>query len=1589
MSSVDTEISETQSDRVAEDSPQHLVENRATSSTTTAGSAAALVKSRTSRERTQKNKLNRINELKTLICKSVSKKLSQYENLFSASEKNDVNVLESHLAVLDHDGNELLSLYEELCSLVDNKIDEAIKTLYVEFQQEREDNVALINAQLDKIDQLEEEAQAAAAAEADEEITRLMNELQERKRRQAEARRLFEQKQGTPRSPLRNVDVDLSSVTTPSETQTRPYTAPIVNYGLETSPPMTPRQSVTLHQPVEVLTSNPTNADTGLSVVSKLAEAITASMKETKRSVIEPSIFYGDVLEFNDWETDFDDFLEAENITGVRQLRILKKYVSGEAKKCVSGFLMSNTTDGYDDARSYLRERYGKKMNLARQFKKKLLEWPKIQPRDGHSLQEFADFLAHCNSATKSVPQLKSLDDPDQNLALMEKLPDWLKIKWKYRIADYEERNDCFPGFSTFAEFIIKEAKATNILSDQSSRDRYTHTNRGSQLDGKPRKVKNFKTTSENQESRTCLYCGKNNHSTDCCYDLVKMSYVKTIEWVNSKRLCYSCAREGHRSTACPNKATCRKCKKQHPTILHKTKEDWNTAKQETTAAKAGSTATQQHSAPTPSTQGNKPEERRPETYVNVKNTKSRAENFSMVVPVYVSTDASNEVLVYALLDNQSDACYITQDIASEISPTHNTEKVSVSTMIGTKEQMMKRYQGIHIRSFTNSERTTIAAYEQQQIPCERHQIPSNVNTERLAHIAQIRKQLPPPLDVPIGLLIGSDCPEALAPIDHIIGAKGEPFAMKTMLGWTVCGATTGKSNLRSLKTHTRKDNEILKLLERDFNDSEGEKLSQDDFKFLDILQQETTRDCEGSYILPLPFKQEIELPCNKPQATKRLNQLIQKLKTNEEYKAEYCKFMNKLIRNGHAERVPETENVTPGKVWYIPHFGVFHPKKKKLRVVFDASAKYNGLSLNDTLLQGPDLMNSLVGILLRFRREEIAICCDIESMFYNFYVPEPQRDYLRFLWINDTTELVEEYRMTVHLFGAKSSPAVATFALRKLATDHKDRSRKAVEFLCDDFYVDDGITSLGTVKEAISLIKDTTDICSQGNVRLHKFISNNREVMNAIPSSERSESTQKIDLNKDKLPNERTLGMQWNVETDCFEFNLNIESKPATKRGILSTIAQVYDPLGLVGPFILRGKQILQKVTSSTQPWDAPVSAEEKIEWEKWLDDLKQLENFHIERWMRAEDMVVKTTQIHVFSDASLKGYGACCYLRQVGQNGQVHTALLFAKSRVAPLKPVTIPRLELQAAVTAVRIHKIVVKELRMKIDGVYFWCDSQVVLGYISNESKRFHMYVANRVHEIHQHSSPSQWNYVTTQDNPADIASRGATALELSESDWRRGPEFLQQTDINSYIKANTAKKKLDYKDPEVRKLQVLTTSTTRQTIEERFTKYSNFNSLVKGLAILRDIVRRKQWKGTQLTVQAILEAEVFAIKSAQEAAYPKEIQTLLQKKNIGKDSDIHTLNPYLAENGLLCVGGRLRRADPIQVERFPVLIPKHSHLARLIVRHYHQKIHHLGQRSTLAAVREAGYWIVSGTSKVKSEIRDCIICTKLRKPHLGQ
>ncbi|XP_066923456.1 uncharacterized protein [Clytia hemisphaerica] len=733
----------------------------------------------------------------------------------------------------------------------------------------------------------------------------------------------------------------------------------------------------------------------------------------------------------------------------------------------------------------------------------------------------------------------------------------------------------------------------------------------------------------------------------------------------------------------------------------------------------------------------------------------------------------------------------------------------------------------------------------------------------------------------------------------------------------------------------------LLTMYRHDFNEAPSSGLasndekqtcfSQNDKKFMKMMQEES-KFVDGQYVLPLPFRdRNTNVPNNRGQAVKRAIYLKKKLTANDKFFTDYQAFMKTIIDKGYA--VPCQTEPNDGKTWYIPHHGVYHPRKPdKIRVVFDCSAKFKDISLNSMLLQGPDLTNQLVGVLSRFRKEPVGFFGDIEKMFYRVKVPDDQQDFLRFLWWKDgdlNSEL-KEYRLTVHLQGAISSPSCANFALRKTADDNSEKyDPEVTSILKESFYVDDLLKSTTTEEKAKQLLWDTKALCNDGGFNLVQLGSTSRAIIDTIPVEDRMKGIKNLDSSTSTLPIERVLGVSWCIQNDEFNFRIVLKDKPLTRRGILSSVSSIYDPLGFAAPVMLLIKRLLQKLIKDDKSWDDQISGEERAIWEKWRLQLPSLENVTIKRCFKPENFgkVVKATAHH-FSDGSTIGYGQCSYLQLTDDKEQISTSFLMGKSRVAPLKQITVPRMELTAAVTSIKVSNLLNQELKYENLEHVFWTDSKVVLGYINNESKSFHVFVANRIEIIRDNSTNKQWNHVPGKINSSDIGSRGIEASKLNESRWLQGPEFLQKP-----YKTETEAAIYDVSpdDPEVKtkKKVLMIKGHSEQTsfINHLISQTNNWWKLKRVIARIM-IWRSKQSNYTQITLDDMQAAEVTVIKLIQQNSFHKDISSLTNKEE-KYTGQLSSLNPFVDDNGLLRVGGRLRKSNLNPECKNPIILPKET------------------------------------------------------------
>ncbi|XP_043226749.1 uncharacterized protein LOC122383931 [Amphibalanus amphitrite] len=872
-------------------------------------------------------------------------------------------------------------------------------------------------------------------------------------------------------------------------------------------------------------------------------------------------------------------------------------------------------------------------------------------------------------------------------------------------------------------------------------------------------------------------------------------------------------------------------------------------------------------------------------------------------------------------------------------------------------------------------------------------------------------------LDIPqcshgqVELLLGANVSEAVIQQEVRVGQPGQPIAVRTAFGWTLTGAVSdlhpGKHGRTRRAMFIQKgsaaDEELDNML-KDWwtTESFGAKYersvsqSKEDRRAQELLESTTTKLTGNRYETGLLWKTDDDTPFpdSKVMATKRLHGTERRLINDQEKAAAYQATIDAYVKKGHARKLSREEaQLRLPRRWFLPHHAVTNPNKPgRLRIVFDAAARSYGTSLNDKLLTGPDLLKNLTGVLLRFREEKVGMVADIQEMYHQVRVIEKDRPALSFLWRDlDQTREPDIYEMQVTIFGAKSSPASANYVLQRTVAVHGEDCglpKKAVETVKNSFYMDDFLRSEEHEDDALKTTKQVTETLSRGGFHLSKWVSNSRRVLESIPREERAQP--ELDLTEAELPTQGALGVVWDAERDSLSFRFRDSSVPMTKRGVLQRTASIFDPLGIAAPFVIRAKMFMQQLWTKQLDWDDELDREEQKEWEEWLQELPALRNISVPRCLRPTSSDTIARELHVFCDASEGAFGAVAYLRTTSPDSTHHCSFIMSKTRVAPLKRLSIVRLELQAAVLAVRLVDALQKEIPDQVKKVTYWSDSRVVLQYISNESRRFHTFVSNRVAEIHDLSDKGQWRHCPGRLNPADLCSRGETVKELADNPlWLSGPDFLRRDEEGWPEQLHV--QKLAEEDVEV-KVGAFATVTVRDPKAALPTpsKFSSWTKYKRTVAWILRFLRNSKLKGEQkrqrnlgpLTVSELHDAEKTILQMVHAEAYRTELHQLQAGQQLNKKSGIADLSPILDADGILRVGGRLENAPLDEDARHPILLPAGSDVARMIIYETHRQLMHAGAEHTLNEVRQK-FWIPRGRSQVKRVLIDCAICRKRR------
>ncbi|XP_043210612.1 uncharacterized protein LOC122375344 isoform X2 [Amphibalanus amphitrite] len=600
------------------------------------------------------------------------------------------------------------------------------------------------------------------------------------------------------------------------------------------------------------------------------------------------------------------------------------------------------------------------------------------------------------------------------------------------------------------------------------------------------------------------------------------------------------------------------------------------------------------------------------------------------------------------------------------------------------------------------------------------------------------------------------------------------PVAQQTVFGWIISGQYECANSQNSSGTQLLVMSDVSEERLRQFWDLDaiGIKPLDDDIGSDPVLKEFESSVCfkEGRYEVKLPWKPDGQdkLMDNRKTAEVRLRSLTRKLEKDPQLQSDYDHALEELEAEGIITEVScDADDAFP--VFYLPHRPVVRQSSvtTKVRPVFDASAKGpNLVSLNDCLETGPCLLPDLVQVLLRFRRWKFAVSADIRKAFLMVQLCDKDQEVHRFLWQHgDRIRTMKFCRVT---FGVNCSPFLLSATIRHHLKGFPPSN--TVSELEENLYVDDFLSGADTEPKACALFAEARDVLGQAGMTLTKLNSNSRVVLDKGPA-----------LSSLDGESHKVLGVQWDPSQDVLSFEgVDIPSDIAvTKRVILSFIARLFDPLGLLTPYIMTVKRLFQETWRLGLDWDDNVPEHVRVRFLRWLDGLSYVKSISVPRSYCVKGWHdVHVVEVHAFGDASEVGYGAAVYLRLTLRDGSVVTPLVMSRARVAPLKQVSLPRLELLASLLAARLLRFVCRALKLPSETLYWcWTDSMVSLGWIKGDPSRWKQFVKNRVIEIQSLTDPAQWSHCPGQDNPADLITRGVYAEALTDSPWFSGPDWL--------------------------------------------------------------------------------------------------------------------------------------------------------------------------------------------------------------------
>lgn len=1273
---------------------------------------------------------------------------------------------------------------------------------------------------------------------------------------------------------------------------------------------------------------------------------------------------YSSWLEFKDSFTALVD--KNEQLSNIQKFLYLRSSLEKEVNQIIKSIEVS--ADNYQTAWQFLVDRFENKKLIIYNHIRAIFEHPSVTKESFVELRNIYDNILKNLRALKSLGEQTDSWDRLIIYIISNKFDNVTRRDWE----SYQYRGE-LPDMADLNSFLKAKCEILEKLEMTK-----TEKHRGnSHVPFKRHNISNSFATTERNIS--CFYC-KQNHMIYKCDSFLSLSVEDKIAKVKELKLCLNCLRSKHFAWNCKAQK-CFKCKKSHNTLLHLETSISNSIENATGVNNSGvDTQAVNHTKPDSSSV----------ICISECAVADTSHVLLSTAIIQVKNSENKYVTCRALLDSGSQSHFISGNMCKQLGlkPTkinHLIKGVGQTlTNIGNKVKI----------SFKSCYSNFAQDVDCLILPKITDKLPMMTFKENYLNIPKGLQLADPTFNVSadIDILLGSAIFWSILCTGQEKLGQNLPVLQNTYLGWVIAGNLSLTSNNLSfsyLSTNYLEnsiDKILVKFWELEEVDNNKSILSSEEEYCETYFSDTTTRNKDGRFIVKIPFKNSVkELGSSREIALHRFEILERRLDKNPELKLEYVAFMSEYENLEHMTKIElNNENLLQG--YFLPHHAVLKSSSltTKCRVVFDASAKTStNVSLNHVQCVGPKLQQDIFCILTRFRKHKIVMTADISKMYRQILISDDQTKYQRIFWRSNPSEKLQCYELKTVTYGTASAPYLAVRCLVQLARENEVEFPVVSKIIRDDFYVDDVLTGADSVKDALDIQKGLSQILSSACFQLRKWLCNDKTLLDNF------EIEDNLDVSVLQIaPNEqnKTLGVYWNSNEDSIQFSISSFplTEKITKRKVLSIICQIFDPLGLLGPIIIVAKLIMQELWKLKLNWDMAIPKDLYAQWVSFLEELPIVNKFKIPRHMLVSEYV--TIELHGFSDASERAFGACLYIKCVLSSGYVCSNLVCAKSRVAPLKKVSLPRLELCGALLLANLAKRVIDSLEIKFDKKYFWTDSMITLAWIKAESARWKTFVANRVSEIQTLTNTNDWNHVKSGENPADLLSRGTlpSTLEFNTL-WWNGPQFL----LSDKSEWNIQECSLESDIPEIR----ITAMTIQvdNVVNSLLDKWSSVSKLTRILAyIMRFSKNLRLPKGSRvygaLTPDELNGALKILIETVQRECFPKEYACLLKGSNLSNKSKILSLNPFLHGN-LIRVGGRIRNSNQSFEKTHPIILPKGNKLTDLILKNEHERLLHAGTQTMLSSIRET-YWPISGRNLCKKIIKNCVRCFRVKPTNLN-